>query len=409
MSRLHRDMRQTLTGNMAYALSQWAVLIIVARWGSPDQVGFLTLATAVATPIFVLAGLSLREARAVDFGSAFEGADYFGLRALTMAGGLLLSALVILWLGQDGPAAFIVVGLAVVITKLPHEQAVLHYGFCQKAGRFDLIQRSQLARAAIGVGAFVVVFATTKHLPAALAAQAIAWAAIIVLMDLPGLRSAGITTSWKGTTRARMLTLLRWVLPLALSSAVAVAVMSAPRVVLSEYADFAELGLFGAIFYFLTANQLLITAVSQASASRLARAYDAGERTDFTAVLVRVLALNLAAGAIVLLGAWSIGEWIVTAMYGPEYANHFLIMAVATVGAIQFASVIARFALNAVKRFGLTLGMNLATFAVALGVAFWLVPTRGAEGAAIAAIAAEATRLVLGAPLLLRVISRMPR
>lgn len=408
---LGRDVRRTLTGNLAYAMGQWLLLIIIARFGSVEQVGFVTLATAIITPAFALAGLSLREARAVDIESEFLDTDYFGLRAITVAIAIVVSVAAVIWTGRGEPAAFVAIALGVLLTKPPHVQATLNYGFCQRAGRFDLMQQSLVARAALGLALFAVVFIGTGSLPLAFAAQALGWLGVLMLMDIPKLRAAGITThwgTWDKATRARILRLLIWVLPLAISTGLAVAVVSAPRIVLAEYAGFVELGLFGAIFYFLTANQLLITAVTQASVSRLARAYDAANRTRLIRTLLRVLAINSAAGALLMIAAWTVGEPVVRLMYGPEYVQPFLIMAVAIVGALRFLSGTARFALNAVKRFNLSLAMNLATLAVAIGVALWLVPTRGAEGAAIAAIAAEAARLILASGLLVGVIRRMP-
>ena len=79
----------TIGGNAAYALSQWAVLIAVARTTNPESVGKLAYAIAVVAPAIAFASLQLRSVMVTNAGRRFDFAEFLLLRALLLAVALL--------------------------------------------------------------------------------------------------------------------------------------------------------------------------------------------------------------------------------------------------------------------------------------------------------------------------------
>src|SRR5262249_49592967 len=58
--------RWTLVGNVGYWVSQYGILMTMARLGSPAEVGVFALGLAVGAPIVILTNLNLRAALVTD-------------------------------------------------------------------------------------------------------------------------------------------------------------------------------------------------------------------------------------------------------------------------------------------------------------------------------------------------------
>jgi hypothetical protein len=52
-----------LNGNVVYAASQWGMLVVLAKLGTPQLVGEFALAPAITAPIVIGVALSLRSAK----------------------------------------------------------------------------------------------------------------------------------------------------------------------------------------------------------------------------------------------------------------------------------------------------------------------------------------------------------
>src|SRR5687767_4178506 len=64
-----------ITGQAAYAASQWGILIVLAKLGTPAMVGQFALGFAIAAPVFMFANLQLRAVIATDASQDFRIAD----------------------------------------------------------------------------------------------------------------------------------------------------------------------------------------------------------------------------------------------------------------------------------------------------------------------------------------------
>jgi len=63
---LPRNVTWSAVGNVTYAATQWGMLIILAKLGTPEMVGQYALGLAVTGPVFMLANLQLRVIQATD-------------------------------------------------------------------------------------------------------------------------------------------------------------------------------------------------------------------------------------------------------------------------------------------------------------------------------------------------------
>ncbi len=406
---LFGDVRKTLFGNLVFSIAQWVVLIVVARLGSAEQVGYITLATAIATPVFALTGLSLRDARAVDVGPVRSDQDYLRLRVLLSMAAVILAAVIIVGKYGDATWALIFVISAVVLTRIPHMQSTLHYGIAQTRGRFDVVVKSQVLRGVLGALCFAVTFAVTGSVGSGFVAQALCWIAIIVVAERRALAQDGVDFDIGPFGRANLqqaFGLMLWMMPMSIAGALQMISLYVPRLVLAEFVTFEALGLFGAIYYFLTAIQTLAIGISQASVSRMAKAAATGNAPLLRRITALVMGANLALGLAIVVGALTVGEWLVGAVYGAAYVDRFLIVMVAVTAALQLVMGVTQYALLAGHHFALRLWINLICLIAAFAFSFWMIPDGGAVGAAWAILWVVVVRLSLGLLVLGWMLSR---
>jgi len=154
----------TLAGYASFMVCQWAMLVVVARLGSPEKVGEFALGLTIAAPVILFANLGLRRFQVTDASGRFGFADYFGLRLL-MAG-LALVAIAALAAGSGyGPAVAGAI-LAMGVAKAVESANDVVLGALQRAERMDLVARSMALR---GVGGTAALASTCSILAASCA------------------------------------------------------------------------------------------------------------------------------------------------------------------------------------------------------------------------------------------------
>ena len=77
---LRANFSWTFVGNVIYAACQWAMLVVLAKLGSPEIVGQFALGLAITAPVIMLTNLQLRAVQATDAKRAYSFGDYLGLR-----------------------------------------------------------------------------------------------------------------------------------------------------------------------------------------------------------------------------------------------------------------------------------------------------------------------------------------
>src|SRR6185436_3982100 len=128
---------------------QWAMLVVVARLGSPETVGRFALGLAFSAPVILFTNLGLRRLQVADATGRFVFADYFGLRILTNA--IALAAIVAVAIGSGYPQSTTGVILAMGLAKAVEAASDAVHGVLQKAERMDLIAGALVLRGVTGV------------------------------------------------------------------------------------------------------------------------------------------------------------------------------------------------------------------------------------------------------------------
>ena len=82
---LRANFSWTFIGNVINAAAWFLMTIVLARLGSPEDVGQFALGLATTAPIFMFATLRLRDVQATDTRQEYLFGDYFAMRLITTA------------------------------------------------------------------------------------------------------------------------------------------------------------------------------------------------------------------------------------------------------------------------------------------------------------------------------------
>lgn len=330
---LKRNFSWTLLGNVVYAGSQWAWLVVIAKMSDVATAGVFALGLAIATPVIVLANMNLRVVQANDVREQYRFGHYLALRlaatllALCIIAGILVAS-------PYAPASKLVVG-AVALFKAMESFSDVLYGLQQQHERMDCIAKSMLLRGPLSVLALALgLYGHGSVLWGALGIV-LAWGVVVLLYDIPngrrllhaqnpcadragwGMRRFGIAPHWDWPVLWR---LALYALPVGMVLALVSFNLNIPRYVLEHVVGARALGIFAAIACFAQAGEIVARALGQSATPRLARHYACGERRAFRNLLGKLCLLNVAIGLLVMLVVAFCGRYILTVVYSREYA-----------------------------------------------------------------------------------------
>jgi O-antigen/teichoic acid export membrane protein len=397
---LRRNFSWTLVGNLAYAACQWAIVVAIAKLGSPELVGEFTLAVAVCAPIMIAAGLGLRTVQANDVARERPFAVYLGLRMVTTLVAVAAIGLVAV-IGYRASAAVI---LAYAAAKVAEALSEIIWAQLQQQERMAPIARSMITKGLTAVVAITIALVATRNLAIATAAIAVAWFATFVGYDLVVARTFGQPLRPR-FDREPLVSLARTALPLGIVMMLGSYAANMPRYVLDHFHGARELGVFSAIANLMLIGTTLMTALGQAATPRFARAYldrDRGELWRLARILLGV-ALVLGGGAVAV--AACVGRPILGLLYTADYAGHADVLIVIMLAglATNVASVFGVI-VTATGEYRRQIALQLINVTVVLAFAWELVPDYGALGGAWALVASSVTTaLVFGALAVARV------
>lgn len=420
---LRRNFSWTFAGNMVYAACQWGMLAVLAKLGSPEMVGQFTLGLAVTAPIIMFSNLQLRSIQATDTKQEYLFADYLGLR-LIATGLATLMIIGIAWKsGYRWDTTLVVLGLG--LAKAVESISDVFAGLIQQHERMDRIAISSMIRGllsllflAIGVYLTHSVFWGTLGL-------LVAGTIVLVGYDIPSgalmLRYSptGLNGESKPETGDSLkpdwhwdkLKQLLWLsLPLGFTMMLISLNTNIPRYFIERYLGERELGLFAAISYLMVAANMVVGALGQSATPRLAKYYAAGNSRAFGALLFKLVCIGSIIGVVGIFVVKIGGKEILTLLYRPEYAQPqyleiFLLLMVIT--AVSNVSSFLGYGMTAIRYFSIQLPLSILVTGISALSCYWLIPSMGLRGAAIALLVGAIVQTVFGLGVILHGIHRI--
>ncbi len=386
---LRANFSWTFVGNIVYAACQWAMLVALAKLGSPEIVGQFALGLAITAPVIMLTNLQLRGVQATDARSEYRFGDYLGLRLAVTPLALLAIAAITLVSGYGWQTELVIlfVGLAKVFESLSD----VFYGLLQQHEQMDRIAISMMVKGPLSLVALVAALAITGSIVWGAAALAAAWAFRLVTYDIPSgmavlhaARADGEAVSIRPRWEWRRLAKLTWLaLPLGFVMMLGSLMTNIPRYFIERFQGTHELGIFAAMAYIVIAGTTVVDALGQAVSPRLARLYAAGEIGAFRALVAKVLGISALLAAAGVLLSLVVGRHVLTLLYRPEYAERLdvFIWIIAAAGIGYVASVFG-YAMTAARQFTIQVPIYAVSIVAVLIGCVLFVPNHGLLGAA---------------------------
>jgi len=427
---LRRNFSWTFTGHLVYAASQWGMLVLLAKLGSPEMVGQFTLGLAVTAPAIMFTNLQLRQIQATDAKGEYVFSDYLGLRLIATALGFLIIAGITLKAGYRWETSLVI--LAIALAKAFESISDVFYGLIQQHERMDRIAIALMIKGPLSLLLLGIGVSLTGSVVGGSLGLAVAWGLVLFGWDLPNGRlilnnsSQGreredllvadaepansqnpLYPRWEGKTLGKLVWLA---LPLGLVMMLISLNTNIPRYFLERYLGERELGIFSAISYLMVAGNMVVSALAQSASPRLAKYYAAGNSTAFRTLLFKLVGVGLMLGAGGVFVAVVAGRPILTLLYKPEYAERADLFAwLMVVAGIGYVSSFLGYGITAARYFQVQMPL-FALVTAASGIAcLWLIPTRGVQGAVIALIVGAMVQAVFSFAVIAYALYRLDR
>ncbi|GAB4301099.1 MAG: hypothetical protein Kow0090_16650 [Myxococcota bacterium] len=389
--------------NLSRALCKWGQLVLLTHHFSPELVGVFLLGFTISTPIAMTLTFRLRSVAMTESDERFAVGHYISFQA-TMS---LLSFIAIAGVAfaSDVKEGGIPIVLLVALAKVFETASDTLYGPIQKREKMRYIGASIVLRSLIALVGMALLVVVTGSIFLATLFFAAVEAATFFFYDLRVLsKFASILPRWE---KAKLLELLKYSTPLAVTFALLSVAQSVQNYVLFLYEGEGSLGLFGPLAYFSALVGLVIGALANAGFPKQVEYFDTNI-PYFLALLKKMLLVAGAMSLCIIAFNFLVGEWFLGLVYGEIYAEKFPIFTLIIYNmAIGTVTSLLGYTLTATRGFWVFPAINSFALIVNIVASAILIKLYSLRGAAFSLIVVNILHLILySAVLLVRVRRR---
>ena len=393
----------TMAGFVGLAVSQFSLLVIIAKFSLPGRAetntGLYALALGMLTPVFLFAQLGLRQSLPADVAGRFSLTQYLTLRVWC---GLLAVVAVALYIAveatTDASAAqsssYISVLAALALSKTCELGSDFVHAVMQRQLHMIWVGRTMLMRAALLLVVPGLVFAYTSEI------GHLAWAVATVsvfalLLDVRQLARRGYlreAAKHKLATHSTTWGLFQATLPLGLVTAVASVQVNLGRYILDAFTSIADVGIYASLYFFLTIGGMIISPLGQIATPRFALLAQTGNLHRLRQLVGLGMLFGAALGLVGAALTIVIGRPVLSLVFTDQVARHADVLVILCLAAaLTWANVFAGTAITAFWRFGSKLRIHVAALICGTLAMMAMVPTHGLRGAAWGVVVGAAT------------------
>lgn len=397
-----------VSGSVYYAAVQWIVLTLLARQMGAESVGRYAYALAITGPVYMFSNMQLAQVFASDAARHYRSPEYAGARIVTAGSSLVLCLIIGAIAAEDRVGTLVVAVIA--IAKCLEALGDVTFGGAQRSGLVHRIAFSGIIRGTLILA--LVSAALIARRDVLLVVVMIAAANMLVLpFDL---RTIRLTTAIEGANSARELRhpwtfnpallrrLLWFALPLGIVAVAINLIGTVPRIALREVSGLAQLGHFAVLSYFVVGARMLVVPMSSAFIPSLGAAFVAGRKRHFVHLVGVLLGIAAVLGAGGWIVAHELGRWILSLLYGAEYAPLAPQLAILMIGAgFGYVATFCEDALTATRHLRPKAVLVVVVAMMTVVVAGPLILRFGFEGAVLSVVFASVVEGVGSACLLL--------
>ena len=397
---LRRNFAWTSFGNIVFSGCNWAMILVIAKFGTPRMVGQYAIGQAVTAPIIVFAQLQLRYLLISDSDQSYRFGDYLGLRMIAIT--LAMAAIAAITLG-GGHGETAVIILAMGVFGSVEALSDIIYGLMQKNEQMRLIALSMAFRGPLWLATMAAAVYLTRGLLWGVIGLSFTSVLVLVFFDIPnGARLLSETAAGEQIgdptpePSLRKYAKLAWLaLPIGLTVMVNSLTGNLSRFYIEENVGEYGLGIFAAVASLLGIERTVTGALGQSVCPRLARLYAGGHRAGFISLLWKFVGIIALVGAVPLAACVVAGEGILSLLFKPEYAREVDVLVWLMASGVQ-DSIKSSFgvALTAARYFRLQVPLSIVGLLTAALTSHLLIPSGGLRGAALSAFATSSCLLL---------------
>lgn len=389
---LKQNFSWTIIGNIISAGCKWVILVIIAKFGTPQMLGIYTLGYAITAPIFMLTNLQLRAIQSTDVKNEYSFSHYFKLRMITNVIGLLVVVFLMFVLDYDTETVYVVIFVAII--KYVDSISDIFYGQMQKHERMDFISKSMIIREVFALFLFSIVLIYLNNLIYSLIAFTLVYLIIVLTYDMivsfnlqKCIKKISfidyilfLLTNWDKLKLKKLLILS---LPLGIGVFLGSLVTNIPRYLVDYFLGKESLGYFAAIAYFVIGFSTFFKAVGQAARPRLSK-YFFNNFEQYIKLVYKLILVNLCFSLMFFVISIVAGKEILTILYSPSYGRYWKTLIWISVALIfQSVSNLLQIAIQSAQVYNVQIFISLFTIMISVIVGILLIPIKAVEGAGL--------------------------
>ncbi len=391
-----------LVGNIILTLSQWGILVVLAKIGTPKMVGQFTFSLAVTAPIIFFTNMSLSKILSTDTNNDYEFRDYLGLRLITNLSAILIIGIMLWIINID--LQFILIVLIVGLSKVVEATSNIFHGLYQKHERMDFIGVAYMIKGPFSLIAMGIGLWLTNSLLIGVTALTVSWLLILLFYEFKlGRRFVPITPRFDMET-FRRLTILS--LPMGIVALLLSIIPNVPRYFIEFYLGDEALGYFASVVYIMVAFNTFVNALGETIVPRLAKYYASNQIRAYGQLIRKVILVVIGMSICVLSVFFFFGQHVLTLLYNSSYAfyNDVLLQLMIAALIIGISSML-EYGITSARKFRVQMVLFSFILIINLVLSYVFIPRYGLMGAAYSITFAAIFQLV-GASMIYVVIRK---
>ena len=379
-------------GNLIYALFQWLILLSIAKYLTPKDLGIYGIGLAITVPIVMFLNLQLRSIQATDHKDEFSFNNYFGLKLILILIGFFV-ILVLSLISADNSQIRNTV-LIVGLFKLVDSLSEVTYGQFQKKQIMNYIGISKTLKSVIGFIFFIIVLIFTNNLNLSLLVYSFIFFFFFIFFDLIIIRRLGESIK-PSINMGKAFFLITSALPLGIVTLLGSLNTNTPRYIIEHYLGTEELGFFLAFTSIIVAGNTFVSALGQASISTLSEKYLSKDIQGFIKNTIKLSGIGFCVGLIAFLITFTFPEELLRIIFDKEYvkySNEFLIVMFS--GVILYTGAFLNYATISTRRHRSQPITGLIWVITTFIAGIMLIPTYGVLGASVTSVVSASIILI---------------
>jgi O-antigen/teichoic acid export membrane protein len=376
-------------GNALYALTQWLLLVVMAKFGNIEMVGQYSYGLALTAPIILFLSFNLSNVYITTKDPKFY--HFLTTRIISMILGLIV-VLIIIGIRQYETQLSIFI-IIIAINKMIEAVSDIYYASLQKNERMDLISISKTIKGVAVIVFFTVALYLTKSLAVSVGIITIVWFITLVGFDMSYVKKiAGSYKDQFSFPRVKEIVLVSY--PLGIVATIDALNTNIPRYFIQHYNGEAELGYFSAIVYLMVAGGTVVIAVGQALIPRLSKYFHESFK-EFKSFSNKVIGIGVIFCIIFLPTSIIFGKPVLAIIYSKDFIQYYDVYIWTMVtSVVWYISSLLTYVITAAKYYKVQVPLFLFMTVSTLILCAFLVPKLGVVGATYAFCIGNTVRLI---------------